>query len=114
MNTETGGKVALKKVLILILWRSYKDLAQEEIDAIEKAHPGHEIEFRRISPRSAEEHAQICQKLQPDAVLLPREQPIPNIAVKDGIPHIDASESVLRKLTAPLVAQFTRYHPGPE
>jgi hypothetical protein len=75
-------------VLVTILRRNEEELTTEEREALVAAFPGKEVIFRRTDPRDFMEHAKECRELKPAAVILPRERPIPSLAMEEGFAHV--------------------------
>jgi hypothetical protein len=56
------------------------------------------IEFRRIDSTNYLEHDELCKKLDPAAVILPKDRPIPVLAIEHGYPHLVFSSTELMEL----------------
>ncbi len=84
---------------ILILRRDESDLLPEERKELGKAFPGDVLEFYRIDPADCHEHDRICRELNATTVILPRERPIPEIAMERGVVHLTLADGKLQKLT---------------
>lgn len=76
------------KVRIILLRRDAISLSDEEKRLLQEAFPGREIEFMRTDPRDYKEHAAQCDQIQPAAVVLPGERPIPVLAMEKGFAHV--------------------------
>ena len=101
-------------VLVTILRRDLADLDPAEREGILAAFPDHEIEFRRTDPRDFREHFAQCEQLKPAAVILPRERPIPSLAMEHGYRHIAfiPCEGQVRELE-PMNPSFKPFIPPP-
>jgi len=98
-----------EKVLVLLLRRDPDNLTTEERIAFERAFPGRSVEYRRVDSRDYLEHANLCGRLRPAVVLLPRDRPIPSLAMERGFPHVTiTSDGKLIELQ-PLEPQFKPY-----
>ena len=76
----------MKKVLLLR--RDESDLSEGERTAFQAKWPGEELKFVRTDPKDFKEHAEDCTRIQPDAVVLPVERPIPYLAMQAGFKHV--------------------------
>lgn len=85
-------------VLVTVLRRDESDLTVDEIAAVRAMFPDKEVVFRRTDPQDYQEHAAQCEELQPAAVLLPRERPIPSLAMEKGFQHIAFTPNGLMEL----------------
>lgn len=85
-------------VLVTILRRDESDLTMGEIATVRAKFPDREVVFRRTDPRDFKEHAAQCEEFQPTAVLLPRERPIPSLAMEKGFQHIAFTPNGLMEL----------------
>lgn len=95
--------------LILLLRRDVADLTAEEKTAIQECYPDG-VEYRRIDPANYLEHDEICKTFHPVAVLLPRERPIPSLAMEHGYRHITYTPQGLLELL-PLQPKFEPFRP---
>jgi hypothetical protein len=91
--------------MILLLRRDESTLTSDERRALEEAFQGKTLEFKRADPADYHEHAENCKRLQPDAVLLPLERPIPSQAMDEGFRHIAIRGTEAVELM-PLKAEF--------
>lgn len=96
---------------VIILRRDPKDLTAEELAALNAKFPGRNVLLRRTDPRDYREHADICEQLKPDAVILPLDRPLPSLAMERGILHIAYVGDDFKKLR-PLEPQFEEFGPG--
>ena len=108
MGTQTIDFGA--SVVVILLRRDSDSLAPEEISAIRAKFPGRTVMFRRTDPQDYQEHAIDCQRLNPGAVILPRERPIPSLAMELGYAHVAFVDGEYRELL-PLVPQFKGFVP---
>ena len=67
------------------------DVSEEERLAWEEAYPGREVEFTRMDSADYLVHATNCRDLDPAAVFLPKDKPIPTDAMADGYVHVALS-----------------------
>lgn len=100
-----------EQVLVTILRRNEDDLTPEEKSAIIAAFPGKDVVFHRTDPRDFEEHAAHCRQLSPVAVVLPRECPIPAVAMEEGFQHITVLPGRGVVELEPLVPSFKMFVP---
>lgn len=91
-----------EKILVLVLRRE-PDL--NEIAAIQRKFPGKQLVFKTINPADYKEHAAICEEMKPDVVLLPKDRPIPSLAMEKGFPHVALFNGDVMELL-PLMPQF--------
>ena len=98
-------------VLVTILRRDESDLISGERELIIAAFTGKKVIFRRTDPIDFQQHAEQCRQLKPAAVILPRERPIPALAMEEGFQHITvfAGRGVVE--LEPLVPQFKEFVP---
>jgi hypothetical protein len=96
------------KRMILILRRDEANLLPEEKTQLENAFPGDEIEFQRIDPTDCHEHDRMCDEYKANAVILPLERPIPEIAMKRGVVHLTLAGGKLQKLVS-IKAEFSPF-----
>ncbi len=96
--------------LVLILRRSPRDLSDEEISLIQRAFAGRDVQFRRIDPANYQEHDTLCAQLQPEAVILPMDRPIPSLAMEHGFVHVTVKDGKVMKLE-PMETNFTPFVP---
>jgi len=99
----------MKNKLVLMMRRSPEDLNAGQDAAIRDLFLGCQVTFERIDPVDYLEHAAICRKLKPDMVLLPREQPVPSLAMEEGFTHcvVSPDGTVMRLL--PITPQFVPF-----
>lgn len=89
------------------------ELSPEEEAMIRKNFPGKEIEFRVVQSRDYLEHAKTCEELnhkEGDFVVLPKDRPIPSLAMEQGIPHVIITQNGLMELL-PLEPKFKPFEP---
>lgn len=96
----------VERIRVLILRRDENELTIPERAALTAAFPGHEVEFVTTNPRDYEEHAADCERLKPHVVLLPRERPIPSLAMERGVAHVTVGPDGYLVKLLPLVPQF--------
>ena len=77
-------------VLILLLRQDPEQLSPTEKECIALLYP-EGVEYRRIDLADYLDHNRICQELHPVAVILPKEKPIPSLAMENGYRHITFS-----------------------
>lgn len=99
------------QVLITILRRDEADLTPEEREAILAAFQGKKIVFKRTDPKDFLEHAEQCRQLKPTAVVLPRERPIPAVAMEEGFQHITVLPNQGVVELEPLTPKFKPFLP---
>ena len=75
-------------VLVLVLRRDYTSFSPEELERLCETFPDQEIHISRVDPVDYIEHAQLCDELEPAVVFLPRERPIPSLAMEHGFSHV--------------------------
>ena len=77
-------------VKVIIMRRDEDELLIEEKDNLGKALgvDPEEISFVRSDARDFQEHDEHCEVIRPVVVLLPRERPIPSLAMEHGHRHI--------------------------
>src|SRR5438105_1246839 len=97
-----------EKILVLVLRRQ---LDEAEAKALHEAYPGKELEFRTIHPQDYREHDAICQELNPAVVLLPKDRPIPSLAMEWGVPHVALLPNGQLSELLPLIPQFKPFVP---
>ena len=98
------------KKLVLILRRDPEELTANEKKSIEEKFP-EGVEYQRVDPADFLEHDRLCRELNPVAVLLPRERPIPTLAIEHGFSHVIVDpEGVVMELQ-PLYPQFIKFKP---
>jgi hypothetical protein len=102
--------MADSQVLVVLLRRDEDTLSTSERSAIEQAFTGKQVRFQRTDPRDYKEHAEQCRELQPAAVVLPLERPIPSVAMEEGFQHIVVTPAGLQELL-PLKAEFKPFEP---
>ena len=98
------------KVLVLVLRR---ELDPQEVVALQEKFPGKELELLTIHPEDFRQHAAICEgykDLKP-IVFLPRERPIPSLAMERGVPHVALLPNGQLSELLPLVPQFKPFEP---
>ncbi|HEX9831202.1 MAG TPA: hypothetical protein VGA94_05895 [Thermodesulfobacteriota bacterium] len=76
-----------EKICILVIRRD--DLTPEEKQELE-AHYGQATEFvyRQAAPRTPEQWLEECRTFGAQIVVLPSEEPLPMLAMREGFPHI--------------------------
>ena len=77
-----------EKVIIGVLRRSADDMSPEEHEAYAYAFSGREVVFVRMDSQDCYDHDRACQALGAEVVVLPKDRPIPSIAMDRGIQHI--------------------------
>lgn len=92
-------------VLVLLLRRHEHELTPDEKFPIVSAFSGEGVRFQRIDPIDYEHHASICRGLNPAAIILPCERPIPSKAMEEGFPHLTVVDGKVMRLL-PLAPQF--------
>jgi hypothetical protein len=97
-----------EKVLVLVLRR---ELDEVEVTALRQKYPGKELEFKTIHPSDYREHATICEQMKPDVVLLPKDRPIPSLAMERGVPHVALLPNGELSELLPFVPQFKPFVP---
>ncbi len=73
--------------IIIVLRRNPENLSAEE-KAILQDQYGKNVQFIRTDPTDYLQHHADCVQLNPLAVLLPCEKPIPSTAMENGFAHI--------------------------
>lgn len=101
----------MAKVLVTILRREESELTSEERDGILAAFQGKEVVFKRTDPKDFLEHAEQCRELKPHAVILPRERPIPAVAMEEGFQHVTVLPDQGVVELEPLVPKFKPFQP---
>ena len=84
--------------IVMILRRSENDLTPEEKAAFEQSFPGCKIEYVSSNPVDCYEHEKNCKEIKPDAVLLPKDKPIPVLAMEQGFAHVTLTPGGLLQL----------------
>ena len=90
-----------------------KALSPEEEVMIRSKLPGKEIEFQVVHSQDYLEHAETCRVLNPeegDFVILPKDRPIPSLAIEQGVPHVALTKDGLMELL-PLKPEFKPFVP---
>ena len=83
----------------VILLRRYVDnLTSSELDLFRAAFPGEEIKFKRTDPHTFIDHLADCERIKPDAIMLPIERPIPSAAMEKGFRHVTVIDGKLVQL----------------
>lgn len=95
---------------VILLRREPDELTDEEKAAFKAAFPDTDLNFVRTDPENYIMHAKMCRDLNPVAVLLPREKPIPSQAMEEGFQHIVIANDELQELL-PVVPQFKPFEP---
>lgn len=72
---------------ILLLGRTEDQLGEDETRKL-KSRYGDDVLFVTTKPGTEEEHLADCQRINPDAVLLPSDMPIFAKAIREGHEHI--------------------------
>lgn len=76
-----------REIGVLVMRRS--ELTPEEKQRLEAHYPsGTEFIYRQAAPTSPQEWLDICQRFEPDVVILPSEEPFPMPAIRQGYPHV--------------------------
>ena len=98
------------KVVVLIMRSELLDLDPKEIAELEKTFSGKEFEFHSSYPHDYRDHAENCRKLNPDVVILPKDRPIPSLAMEEGFIHVAFTELGILELE-PLTPKFKPFVP---
>ena len=99
----------MNRIKVLILRRAESELTVGERAALTAAFPDQKFEFVTTNPRDYEEHAVDCARLEPRVVLLPRERPLPSLAMEHGFVHVTVGpDGYLHKLL-PLIPKFEHF-----
>lgn len=98
------------QVLVLLMRRDENELPPEEIAVIQASFPGREVVFERTDSRDYLEHAKLCdqrKQLGYAQVIgyLPKERPVPSLAMERGVPHVLVINGKLQELL-PLKPDF--------
>lgn len=96
--------------LIAVMRRELAELTEDELGMIREKFPGRELRFLRIDPEDYKEHADICRERKPAMVLLPRERPIPSLAMEEGFQHCAFTRDGLMELE-PMQPSFRPFRP---
>ena len=97
------------KVRILLMRRDRLD--ESELEALREMFPvGTEFEFLRIDSVDYIEHDRLCTELKPDYVWLPRDLPIPVLAMSKGYRHIAKTSAGIKQLKE-VVPVFVDFEP---
>ncbi|TSC55631.1 MAG: hypothetical protein G01um101418_786 [Parcubacteria group bacterium Gr01-1014_18] len=97
-----------KSVIVLIL-RGDK-LEPNEIKQLQEKFQGRKLEFKSSFPKDFMEHAETCRKIKPDVVILPKDRPIPAVAMEEGFAHVVLTKDEVKELL-PLQPQFKPFIP---
>jgi AmiR/NasT family two-component response regulator len=100
----------MKNVLIGLLRQDQEDLTPAETAAIEEKFPDCEIVYVRADPKDCVQHKEWCDEHKPDVVVLPKERPIPSMAMEAGFKHIVLTPVGAKQLE-PLVPTFCEFIP---
>lgn len=98
------------EVVVAILRRDEKDLEPAEKVGVQQKFSGRKVRFVRIDPRDCFECREICRDLKPTAVILPKDRPIPALAMEDGVPFIEVTTGTPRQLM-PMKVEFCEFDP---
>lgn len=107
-STSVSGR---EVVMVIILRRDESDLSTVERQAIVTAFPHKEVIFRRMDPRDCYEHARLCEQLGSTHVILPRERPIPSVAMEQGVHHLTVFSDGRVMELKPFVPTFKPFEP---
>lgn len=99
-----------KEALIIVLRRSVDDLLPQELEEIRSKFPDREVTFQTTLPQDYLEHADDCERLNPVAVVLPLDKPIPTLAMERGVPHIAFTPMGLMELES-ITPKFKEFVP---
>jgi len=116
MSENQGNGAASKTVVVLVLRRGPEDLSPEEKSVLESTFPGKQCKYVQMDPVDYLEHAADCRTIRDQgwaAVIcyLPKERPIPSLAMEEGTAHVLVIDAKLQELL-PLVPQFKVYTPS--
>ncbi len=84
--------------LINVLRRSKAQLDSEELRVITAAFDNQPLEFVRRDPADYIIHDQECQATKPVVVILPKDRPIPTLAMEHGFVHCAVINGKLMRL----------------
>lgn len=98
-----------RMVLVLVMRRDPDELTSQEHAAIRRCFPGCSFVFRREDPADYQEHAELCEKHKPDVVMLPKDRPVPSLAMERGFAHCVVSESGEVMKLLPITPQFVPF-----
>ncbi len=98
------------KVKVILMRRD--DLTEEESNSLLSFYPpATEFEIVRRDPVDFREHLTMCLEFQPDVVILPREKPVPILAMEQGFAHISMTPMGFRRLLK-VPPDFVDFVPG--
>ena len=87
-----------------------ESLDPQEIAQLQEKFPGKEFEYRSSHPRDYRDHAETCRQLKPDLVILPKDRPIPSVAMEEGFVHVAFTPKGVQQLL-PLRPEFKPFEP---
>lgn len=90
-----------------------KALTSEEFAIIQAAFPGEKLDLVPTSPLDYLDHAENCRIEKPDVVVLPKDRPVPSLAMQEGFAHVVITPDGLKELL-PLVPEFKPFKPKPK
>lgn len=97
------------KIRVMLMRRD--DLDDNEKKALQELYPGHEFDPFRTDPMDFRDHLRICEESKPDVVILPREKPVPVLAMEKGFVHVTMTPKGFMRLLR-VVPDFVEFKPG--
>ena len=87
-----------REVRVLVMRRS--ELVAEEKQKLEAHYPsGTEFVYRLAAPHSPQEWLDTCRGFEPDVVILPSEEPLTMLSIREGFPHVFFSQNGIMLVT---------------
>jgi hypothetical protein len=98
------------KIRVMLMRRD--GIGPDEAQSLASFYPeGTEFEIVRRDPVNYLEHLTMCEEFEPDVVILPREKPVPILAMDKGYAHISMTPLGFRRLLR-VPPDFVPFVPG--
>lgn len=97
------------KIRVMLMRRD--DLDDNEKQALQALYPGDELDIFRSDPVDFRDHLRMCEEFKPDVVVLPREKPVPVLAMEKGYVHITMTPKGFMRLLR-VVPDFVEFKLG--
>ena len=98
-------------VKIGVLRKNEDDLSAEERELLIAAFPEDEVGFVAMHSQDCEHHAGLCNMLAIGYVLLPKDRPIQDKAMREGVVHVAVINGKLMQLL-PMTPEFVPFDPN--